>query len=197
MATVGTELSMSLDGFITDPAGGVDHIFDWYGNGPVTITMPSGEMEVHVSPASAVHLRDGFERVAALVTGRRTFDVTNGWNGRHTMDAPVFVVTHEVPEGWPRDDAPFTFVTEGVARAVELASEVAGDGLVGVAAADVVQQCINLGLLDEITVNLTPVLLGSGVRLFDHLSNVPVPLDDPVVIEGTGVTHLRYRVQRT
>jgi dihydrofolate reductase len=100
------------------------------------------------------------------------------------MDAPVFMVTHEVPEGWPRDDAPFTFVTEGVARAVELASEVAGDGLVGVAAADVVQQCINLGLLDEITVNLTPVLLGSGVRLFDHLSNVPVSLDDALVIEA-------------
>jgi hypothetical protein len=99
--------------------------------------------------------------------------------------------------GWPRDDALFTFVTEGVARAVELASEVAGDGLVGVAAADVVQQCINLGLLDEITVTPPSVLLGSGVRLFDHLSNVPVPLDDPVVIEGTGVTHLRYRVQRT
>jgi hypothetical protein len=60
-----------------------------------------------------------------------------------------------------------------------------------------VEGCINLGLLDEITVNLTPVLLGSGVRLFDHLSNVPVPLDDPVVIEGTGVTTVRYRVQRT
>jgi dihydrofolate reductase len=197
VATVGTELSMSLDGFIANPDDGVEHIFDWYGNGPVPVTMPSGSMVVQVSEASAGHLRDGFARLGALVEGRRTFDVAHGWGGRHPMGVPVFVVTHEVPAGWPRDDARFTFVTEGVERAVALAAEVVGDGLVGVGAADIVQQCLNLGLLDEIVVNLVPVLLGRGIRLFDNLATMPVLLEDPTVIEGTRVTHLHYRVRRT
>lgn len=193
MATVSTELSMSLDGFIATPTDGVDYIFDWYDNGPVAIQMPSGAMTVHVSEASAGHLREGFTRGGALITGRRTFDITNGWGGRHTMDLPVFVLTHSVPDGWPRDDAPFTFVTDGIESAVAQAKVVAGDKAVAVAAADPVQQCLRAGLLDEIIINLAPVLLGDGVRLFDHLE-APVQLDGPRVIEGTGVTHLYYRV---
>jgi dihydrofolate reductase len=196
MAIVGTELSMSLDGFIATPSGGVDHIFDWYGNGPVDVEMPSGTMMLHVSEASAGHLREGFGRLKALVSGRNTFDYTNGWGGRHPLDVPVFIVTHQVPEGWPREDAPFTFVTDGVERAVQQAADLAGDGLVGVGSADVVQQCLNRGLLDEIVVNLAPVLLGEGIRLFDHLENAPIVLDGPRVVEGTGVTHLHYTVRR-
>ena len=122
-------------------------------------------------------------------------DVAGGWGGRHPMDVPVFVVTHKVPAGWPRDDAPFTFVTEGVERAVALAADVADDGVVGVGAASIVQQCLNLGLLDEIVVNLVPVLLGRGIRLFDKLATAPILLEDPTVIEGTRVTHLHYRVR--
>ena len=197
MATVGTELSMSLDGFIADSNDGIEQVFAWYGTGPVAVTMPSGAMTVEVSEASAGHLREGSGRVRALVTGRRTFDVAGGWGGRHPMDVPMFVVTHEVPEGWPRDDAPFTFVTEGVESAVEQAVAVAGDGVVGVGAADLVQQCLNAGLLEEIVVNLVPVLLGEGVRLFDNLASAPVLLDGPRVIEGAGVTHLYYGVRPT
>ncbi len=196
MATVGTELSMSLDGFIATPDDGVEHIFDWYNNGPVSVPMPSGTMTMHVSEASAGHLRDGFARIGALVSGRRTFDVAHAWGNHHPLDVPVFIVTHEVPEGWPRDDVPFTFVTDGVESAVAQASAVAGDRVVGVGSADVVQQCLNAGLLDEIVVNLAPVLLGDGIRLFDHLSTTPVLLDGPKVIEGTGVTHLYYRVRK-
>jgi dihydrofolate reductase len=107
----------------------------------------------------------------------------------------VFVVTHQVPAGWPRDDAPFTFVTEGVASAVAQASAVAGDKVVAVASANIAQQCLNAGLLDAVSVNLVPVLLGAGIRFFDHLGGTPIQLEDPQVIEGTGVTHLYYRVK--
>lgn len=194
MATVGTELSMSPDGFIADPSDDVPHIFDWYGNGPVAVTMPSGGMTVQVSEASAGHLREGFAKCGALVVGRRTFDRTGGFGGRHPMDVPLFVVTHELPAGWPREDAPFTFVTDGVESAVAQAKTVAGDKAVGVSAADIVQQCLNAGLLDEIVVNLVPVLLGAGIRLFDDLAGT-VELEGPRVVEGTGVTHLSYRVR--
>lgn len=192
---VGTELSMSLDGFIADPSDGVEHIFGWYGNGPVTVDMPGNSMRVQVSEASAGHLRDGFANIGALVIGRRTFDIAGGWGGAHPYNAPVFVVTHTVPEGWPRDDVPFTFVTDGIRSAVTQAKAVAGDKVVGVGAADLAQQCLNAGLLDEIVVNLVPVLLGEGIRFFDNLANAPVQLEGPRIIEGTGVTHLYYGVK--
>jgi dihydrofolate reductase len=197
MATVVAEMSMSLDGFIADPSDRVDHLFDWYSNGPVTIPMPGsgGPASFSVSEASAGHIRDLLADLGALVSGRRLFDVANGWNGSHPLGAPVFVVTHSVPDGWPRPDAPFTFVTEGVESAVAQAKAVAGDKIVGVGGADIVQQCLNAGLLDEIRVNLAPVLIGKGIRYFDHLANTPVKLEGPRVIEGTGVTHLYYRVK--
>jgi dihydrofolate reductase len=76
---------------------------------------------------------------------------------------PVFVVTHNVPDAWSRDDAPFTFVTYGVESAVAQAVAVSGDGIVGVGAADIVQQCVKASPLDEIVINLA-VLRGEGIR---------------------------------
>jgi dihydrofolate reductase len=103
------------------------------------------------------------------------------------------VVTHGAR--WlARHDAPFTFVTEGVESAVAQAEALAGDGIVGVGGADIAQQCLGAGLLDEVRVNLVPVLLGRGIRFFDNIADGPVPLESPRVIEGTGVTHLYYRV---
>jgi dihydrofolate reductase len=186
---------MSLDGFIADPADGVEHLFRWYGNGDVTVPTADPRMTFHVSLASAAHLRGTLANVGALVCGRRLFDVANGWGGNHPTGAPVFVVTHTIPEGWPRDDAPFTFITEGgVARAVAQAKAVASDKIVAIASANIAQQCLNAGLLDAIAVDLVPVLLGAGIRFFDHLSGTPIMLEDPRVVEGTAVTHLYYRV---
>ena len=116
-------------------------------------------------------------------------------------DVPVVVVTHEVPEAWVEEyvvgrGAPFTFVTEGVARAVAVAREIAGDKNVSVGAASLVQQCLSLGLLDEIQIDLAPVLLGGGVRLFDHLEGVPIALERLRVVEGRDVTHLVFRVRK-
>jgi dihydrofolate reductase len=96
---------------------------------------------------------------------------------------------------WPGNDAPFTFVSDGVERAVAQAKAVAGDKTVGVAGPNVAQQCLNAGLIDELHVELVPVLLGEGIRFFDHLKNTPVMLDDPTVISGSRVTHLMYRVR--
>lgn len=122
--------------------------------------------------------------------------MTQGWGGRHPFGTPVFVVTHQVPSGWPRDDAPFTIVTEGVESAVAQAKEVAGDKTVGVAGPNVIQQCLNAGLLDELTIELVPVLLGEGIRFFDKLTDPPVMFENPTVIEGDRVTHLTYQVRR-
>jgi len=79
---------------------------------------------------------------------------------------------------------------------VARAKGVAGDKIVSVASATIAQQCLNAGLLDEIVVDLVPVLLGTGIRFFDNLSGAPIELNGPRVIEGTGVTHLYYRVRK-
>lgn len=194
MATVVAAFSTSLDGFIADPSDDVGPLFDWYGNGEIEIQWPGNEMVSRVSPASAAYLTELIEGSGALVVGRRIFDYTNGWDGAHPLGLPVFVVSHSIPDGWPRDDAPFTFVPDGVASAVAQAKQVAGEKYVGVAGPNVVQQCLNLGLLDEVRIELVPVLLGEGIRFFDNVQHPPVMFDDPEVIEGRRVTHLRYRL---
>jgi dihydrofolate reductase len=131
-------------------------------------------------------------RLGAIVTGRRTFDLAGGWAGAHPMDAPVWIVTHNPPDGY--DEAPFTFVTDGVESAVEQAREAAGDGLVGVAGGSIVRQGLNAGVLDAVRVSLAPVLLGDGIRFFDGLENTPIALKPPRVVEGEHVTHLYYGV---
>ncbi|MFI6977276.1 dihydrofolate reductase family protein [Embleya sp. NPDC050154] len=199
MAIVVAEKTMSLDGFIADPSDGVAELFGWYSNGNVETPAPGGAMTFRTSEASARHLRELLVNAGAVVTGRRLFDHTDGWDGSHPLGVPVFVVTHHVPGDWvtahPR--APFTFVTAGVESAVAQARAVAGDLTVGVGGADIVRQCLDAGLIDEIVVDLVPVLLGAGIRFFDQLANTPIELEATRVIEGRRVTHLYFRVLRT
>ncbi|SFW43502.1 dihydrofolate reductase family protein [Amycolatopsis australiensis] len=195
MADVIANMSMSLDGFVADPEDRIDHLFGWFGSGDVEVPTAVEWATFKTSAASAKMLRDAMDNVGALVTGRRLFDLTQGWGGTHPMGVPVFVVTHEAPADWPHPDAPFTFVTDGLESAVEQAKKVAGEKNVAVASTTVAQQCLNLGLLDGIQVDLVPVLLGAGVRFFDHLDTT-IRLTGPQVIEGDGVTHLSYRVAR-
>lgn len=197
MATVVAGLTMSLDGFIAHRDDGVEHLFDWYDNRDVEVRWPGNEMVSHVTPASAAYLRETIASAGALVVGRRVFDYTNGWEGSHPLGVPVFVVTHRVPEGWPRDDAPFTVVLDGVESAVAQAKATAGDKTVGLAGPSVIQQCIDADLVDELHVELVPVLLGDGVRFFDTLADPPVILENPTVIESDRVTHLQYQVVRS
>ena len=189
-------MSMSLDGFVADRNDGVGEVFDWYmRSGDVEFrTGGSDPMTFHVSPPSAVHLRSLWSELGAVLTGRRTFEVADGWNGNHAW-GPAFVVTHEVPPGWPRPDSTVHFVTDGIESAVKQAKAAAGAKAVGVHGADVIQQLLNARLLDELHVDIAAVLLGSGVRLFDHLTGTPAMLGDPTVIAGAGVTHLRYPVR--
>jgi dihydrofolate reductase len=189
-------MSVSLDGFVADANDGVDEVFDWYFSGEVEVPTNDPDMTFRVSEPSAEHLRSLVAGIGAMLTGRRTFEVADGWGGNHPWDVPAFVVTHEVPDGWPRPGSTVHFVTDGIESAVAQASAAAGERSVGVHGADTIQQILNAGLLDEIQVDLAAVLLGSGVRLFDHLENAPIVLGDPTVVAGVGVTHLRYPVRR-
>jgi len=194
MGEVIANMSMSLDGFIADPADGIDQLFGWMGNGEVEVPTAVDWATFRMSPASAEYMRAAMVGVGALIAGRHLFDITQGWGGTHPLGVPVFVVTHEPPADWPHTET-FTFV-DSVESAVERARETAGDKNVVVASSKIAQQCLNAGLLDALNVDLVPVLLGQGVRWFDDLAKTPVHLDDPAVIEGNGVTHLAYRVRR-
>jgi dihydrofolate reductase len=151
-------------------------------------------MAFRVLPQSAELLRETRTTTGVLVTGRRLFDLTHGWGGGHPLGVPIFVLTHTVPQEWAYEGSPFMFVTDGLESAVERAKAVAGDKDLGVVGASIVQQCIRAGLLEEIHIDLVPVLLGDGVRLFEHLGTEPMELESTRVIEGAGVTHLTFRV---
>ena len=202
MGKIRTGHSTSLDGFIAGPNDGPDapmgeggeRLLAWYSAGDTEYRLPGTEMVFKVSAQTAELLRETRTTTGALVTGRRTFDLTNGWGGRHPLDVPVFVVSHTVPHEWVYERSPFRFVTDGLESALEQAKALAGDKDVGVVGASLVQQCIRAGLLDEIHFDLVPVLLGDGVRLLDHLGAEPIELESSRVIEGAGVTHLTYRV---
>ncbi len=197
MSKIVAIMSMSLDGYVADRHDGVAEVFDWYAHsGDVAFhTGGSDPMTFHVSAPSAAHLRALWSELGAVLTGRRTFEVADGWHGNHAW-GPAFVLTHQVPDGWPRPGSTVHFVTDGLASAVRQAKAAAGAKNVGVHGADTIQQLLNAGLLDELHVDVAAVLLGGGVRLFDHLAGTPAMLGDPTVVAGVGVTHLRYPVRR-
>jgi dihydrofolate reductase len=205
MGIVLAGFTMSLDGFIANHDGSTDGLFDWFDNGDTEVVLPNGKMAVHVSPPTAMVLRDLWQMVGAFVTGRRMFDIAQGWGGSHPLNVPTFVVSHsmpELPEGWPRDDAPFTFVTDasdgtgGVENAIEQAKKAAGEKMVILAGANIAQGALKAGLVDEIEIDLVPVLLGRGIRLFEYLGVEPIKLERTIAVLAPDVTHLRFRVKR-
>ena len=147
-----------------------------------------------MSKPSAEHIRDVTSGLGAVLTGRRTFEVAQGWGGNHAW-GPAFVLTHNVPDGWPRPNSTVHFVLDGLESAVRQAKAAAAGKSVAVHGADTIQQLLNAGLLDELNIDIAAVLLGSGIRLFDHLSGTPSVLGDPAVVQGVGVTHLRYAIR--
>lgn len=194
MSEVIALMSMSLDGYVADTNDGVEEVFDWYFAGDVEVATASPDFTFRVSGASAEHLKGLQAEIGAMLTGRRTFDRAGGWGGRHPWGIPALVVTHHVPDGWPRPGSTVQFVTDGIEIAVDRAKAAAAPRSVGVHGAHTIQQCLGAGLLDAIHVDLAAVLLGGGVRLFDNLANTPMMLGDPTVVAGVGVTHLRYPV---
>src|SRR6266576_2292615 len=177
MRTVSAGAAMSLDGFIADPSGDVGPLFDWYFNGDVEFPTVGDRWVFKTSEGSAKHLREVWNAAGALVVGRGEFDKTQAWGGLHPLGVPVFVL-------------------DGIESAIEQAQAVAGDKVVGVNPGSIAGQTLDAGLLDEIWVELVPVLLGDGIRFFGDVNEPPVMLDDPRVIEGNSVTHLIYRIKR-
>jgi dihydrofolate reductase len=195
MGKVLTHMTMSLDGYIAQPDDNPGELFDWYGAGDVSVPSANESVAFNVDEASAEMLRELTAGSGALVSGRRLFDLTSGWNDNHPVGAPVVVVTHDPPadaaERWPRT----TFV-DGVEPAVAKAREIAGDKDVTIASPTIIRQALDLGLVDEVCVSLVPVLFGEGIPYFSKLDRGHLLLEDPVVVQGRRAVHLRYPVRR-
>jgi dihydrofolate reductase len=193
MATVLMHAVVSVDGFIADPEDEVGPLFDWYFNGSHELT-DGGPFKV--SQASVGYVRPMWESIRATVMGRHLFDLTNGWEGQPPAGEFVVVVTHRPkPEGW-HPEAKYHFV-DNVPDAIAKARELAGDRVVAVTAGDVGGQALALGLVDEVAMDVVPVVFGSGKRYFGAVDGQHL-LDDPdTVIPGDRVLHLRYRVRPT
>jgi dihydrofolate reductase len=198
-------LSTSVDGFIAGPEDrvgqplgvGGERLFDWFSDGD---TQSRHYATFKMSAASAKVFDEFADRVGAVITGRRTYDIARAWGGGGPLPgAPLFVMTHEPPHSVPAgepDDEPYTFVRDGIERAVEQARAAAGGKDVSLMGASVVQQALRVGLLDVLRVQLVPVLLGGGVRLLESGLPAGTELEIAGVVDAPGVTHLTYRVLR-
>ena len=194
MGRVVSSASMSLDGFIAHPDDTPGALFDWYGSGDVEVRTARHDLTFRLTPQSAAHWTAWVADLGALVVGRRLFDLTDGWGGHHPLGVPVVVVTHRAPEDWPHA-GPTTGFARDVGAAVARAQQLAGDATVGVAAGTIASQCLALGLLDEVAVDLVPVVLGAGRRYLTE--GTTAHLGDPTTcVPGDRVTHLRFPVRR-
>jgi len=201
MGKVTFNMTMSLDGFVAGPNDGPENgmgdggmrLFDWYSSGDTEVPISDGNMVLKVTAQSAEILKESIKASGAGVWGRKTFDIAGGWGG-HPPGSPAFIVTHRVPQEWVKPGSPFTFVTDGIESAIRQAKAAAGDKDVVVCTASILQQCLKAGLMDEIHLDVVPVLLGAGVRLFDNLGTEHIELERIRTIAAPGVTHLGFRV---
>src|SRR3954447_18519119 len=154
MGKVVASAPMSLDGYIAKEDTTIGHLFDWLDSGDVEVRTIKPDITFRLNEASfefwePVRLECWLQcmsGVGGVVCGRTLFDFTDGWGGRHTMDVPVVVVTHEAPAEWiaAHPGASFDFVIEGVEAAVERAQDIAGDRVVAVTAGTIARQCLEL-----------------------------------------------------
>ena len=185
--------TVSVDGFIADDNDQPGPLFDWLTSGDVPLD-ETGQLKV--SQASYDHTRAYWDEIGVTIVGRRVFDLTDGWGGTPPggIDHVVVVSHRPAPEGW-RPEAPFHFA-DGVEAAMAKAQELAGDRTVEVAAGDVGGQALAAGLVDEVAMDVAPVVLGSGKRYFGPVDRHHLLEDPATVIQGTRVLHVRYRVRR-
>ncbi|MEV4686850.1 dihydrofolate reductase family protein [Microbacterium sp. LWH3-1.2] len=193
MGKVVMNASVSVDGFIAADNDDPGPLFEWLLSGDVPLDH-SGVL--NVSQASYDHIRPYWDEIGVTITGRHVFDITGGWDGKPPSGIDhVVVVTHRpAPEGWD-PAAPFHFV-DGIEAAVITAKELAGGRIIEVAAGDVGGQMLAAGLVDEVRMDVAPVVLGSGKRYFGSIDSQHLLEDPDVVVRGTRVLHLRYRVRR-
>jgi len=195
MSKIVLYMSMSVDGFITGPDDSMEHglgvngerLHDWLRAGDVS---PASHRPTE-GPSADVF--DEAMGTGAVIVGRRTFEFARGWDGDHHDGVPIFVLTRKAPA----EPAPghARYVTEGIESCVAQARAAAGDRDVLVHGAATGQALLRAGLLDELWLQLMPVLLGQGRRLFDDLPADIIELDPTQTTEAPGVLHLRYRVK--
>jgi dihydrofolate reductase len=185
--------TVSVDGFVADENDDPGPLFDWLSSGDVPLDEAG---QAKVSRASYEYTRPYWDQLGVTVVGRHVFDLTDGWGGTPPAGVDhVVVVSHRpAPEGW-RPEAPFHFV-DGVEAAMAKAQELAGDRTVEVAAGDVGGQVLAAGLVDEVAMDVAPVVFGSGKRYFGSVDAQHLLEDPDVVIQGNRVLHVRYRVRR-
>jgi dihydrofolate reductase len=203
MSKVAVDLSMSLDGFITGPNDGPENglgdggerLHEWLYD--LSSWRERHNLVGGQTSRDAEILDEAFKNTGAIVMGRRMFDIAEApWGDNPPFHMPVFVVTHRAREQVVKQGGTtFTFVTDGIESALERAKAIAGDKDISVAGgANIVQQYLKAGLLDEIQIHLIPILLGGGRRLFDQLDTQQIEMETTRVIESPGVTHLRFSV---
>ncbi|THF85015.1 hypothetical protein E7T09_18400 [Deinococcus sp. KSM4-11] len=189
MSKVIIDITMSLDGFVTGPNDGP-------GNGLGDGGKVLHEWVYHPTPDDLKLLvEEPQQRLGSCVLGRRTFDIANTAWGDQPPFGPstVFVLTHRPHDTLERGPTTFVFVTDGLHRALALARASAAGKDVMLMGADVSQQALKAGLVDELEIHVAPLLLGAGRPLFAHIGG-PVPLERLRVIPTPAATHLRYRV---
>jgi dihydrofolate reductase len=198
MARVVMQAVVSVDGYIAYPDDTVGPLFDWYFNGDTDLSATASGWTFRVSRTSAAYVQPIWDAIKVTVIGRHLFDTTNGWDGKTAAGDELVVVTHRpLPEEWlaAHPDAPF-HPADSVEAGIALAKKLAGDGVVDVTAGDIGGQAFSAGLVDEVAMDVVPVVLGEGVRFFGSHAGT-VLLDDPdQVVQGDRVLHLRYRVKR-
>jgi dihydrofolate reductase len=192
MGKVYCQISMSLDGFITGPNVRVgnglgdngERLHDW--------------MFDAKTDADARIVDERYATTGAVVLGKGMFDVGfEPWGDPPPFRMPVFVVTHEAREPLPmQGGTTYTFVPDGIEAALELARAAARDKNVGIwGGANIIRQYLKAGLLDEIQIDIIPILLGDGIRLFEGLDPEGIELRKTSAIDTPSATHFRYQVR--
>jgi len=180
------DMAVSLDGFIAGPNEEDTGLHDWF-------FPPSGS----VGAVDARIVEESVDTTGAILMGRRAYDLGDRVDG--FVDTPYkvdhFVLTHNPPERAARGETAFAFVTDGIESALEQARTAAGERNVAVGGgASVAQQALGTGFVDEVQVHLAPVLLGGGIRLFEHSRSGKIKLERTRVVESPFATHLRFRI---
>ena len=203
MGKVRFEITMSLDGYVAGPndspelglGEGGERLHEWV-FGLASWRAPHG-LEGGETNVDSELLEETVKATGAVIVGRRMFDNARGWGDEPPFHVPVFVLTHEPRDVLVKGDTTFTFVNDGIESALEQArASAAGKDVSIGGGANVAQQYLKAGLLDEIHLHIAPLLLGGGVRLFDQLGDAKIELEKTRVIDSPQVTHLRFRVVR-
>jgi dihydrofolate reductase len=194
MAEVKVDITMSLDGFIAGPNDEIDPLHDWL-YGLASWRAPHG-LAGGATDRDAEILEEAMTNIGAVILGKRMYALADGWGDTPPFHVPVFVLTHQAREPLVKEGGTtFTFVTEGIESALAQARAAAGDKGISVAGgANTIQQYLSAGLIDEMQIHIAPLLLGEGIRLFDHLGPHHIPLEATRAIASPRITHLRYRV---